>query len=497
MSDKIGLFTGSFDPMTLGHLDLIERASRLFDHLYVGIFFNHEKKGYFTIEQRETMVTEAVAHLPNVRVITAEAELAVEVARRYGVTSLVRGLRNSQDFLYESNMDYFNHQLAPELETIYLCYKGDEIKRMKEFEKPRAQLPESPFEPVRKKDSVWRTYRWPMIGTLLLILALLAFFVPLPYYLEMPGSSEDIRQVMRVNQKNDEASGSYDFVTVAVKQATFSDIVYAWVTPFTDIYSEKEMTGGSSSEEFFRINQFYMETSQNTAKYQGLKTAGKDTEMEFLGVYVMQVAEDSTFKGVLNIADTVTAVNDKTFKSSKELIEYVGSQKIGDKVSVTYTEDGQTKTAEGKIIKLVNGKNGIGISLIDRTEVKSDVPIEFATAGIGGPSAGMMFSLSIYTQVADPDLRQGRHIAGTGTINHDGTVGDIGGVDKKVVAADRAGAEIFFAPDNPVTEEVKKNNPNAKSNYDEAVETAKKIKTKMKIVPVKTLQDAIDYLKKN
>ena len=90
-----------------------------------------------------------------------------------------------------------------------------------------------------KKDSVWRTYRWPLIGTLLLILALLAFFVPLPYYLEMPGSSEDIRQVMRVNQKNDEAPGSYDFVTVAVKQATFSDIVYAWVTPFTDIYSEK------------------------------------------------------------------------------------------------------------------------------------------------------------------------------------------------------------------------------------------------------------------
>ena len=69
---------------------------------------------------------------------------------------------------------------------------------MKEFEKPRAQLPESPFEPVRKKDSVWRTYRWPMIGTLLLILALLAFFVPLPYYLECLGvqrySPSDARQ---------------------------------------------------------------------------------------------------------------------------------------------------------------------------------------------------------------------------------------------------------------------------------------------------------------
>ena len=244
------------------------------------------------------------------------------------------------------------------------------------------------------------------------------------------------------------------------------------------------------------MNQFYMETSQNMAKYQGLKTAGKETEMEFLGVYVMEVMEDSTFKGILNVTDTVIAVNDKTFKSSKELIEYVGSQKVGDKISVTYTEDGQTKTAEGKIIELVNGKNGIGISLIDRTEVKSDVPIEFATAGIGGPSAGMMFSLSIYTQVADPDLRQGRHIAGTGTINQDGTVGDIGGIDKKVVAADKEGAEIFFAPNNPVSKEEKKANPKAKSNYETAKDAAKQIHSKMKIVPVKTLQDAIDYLKK-
>ena len=155
-----------------------------------------------------------------------------------------------------------------------------------------------------------------------------------------------------------------------------------------------------------------------------------------------------------------------------------------------------TKTADGKIIKLSNGKNGIGISLIDRTEAKGDVPVQFATQGIGGPSAGMMFSLAIYTQVADPDLRQGRHIAGTGTINQDGTVGDIGGIDKKVVAADKEGAEIFFAPNNPVSKEEKKANPKAKSNYETAKEAAKQIHSKMKIVPVKTLQDAIDYLKK-
>ena len=94
----------------------------------------------------------------------------------------------------------------------------------------------------------------------------------------------------------------------------------------------------------------------------------------------------------------MTAVNDKTFDSSKDLVDYVNSQQLGDTVKVTYEEDGKVKSAEGKIITLENGKNGIGIGLIDRTEVTSDVPIRFSTAGIGGPSAGLMFSLAIYTQ---------------------------------------------------------------------------------------------------
>ena len=321
-----------------------------------------------------------------------------------------------------------------------------------------------------KKISV---YKWPIIIFSSLILLAASLTVPLPYYIEVPGGAEDIRKVLLVDNKEDKEAGSYEFVTVGVQRATFAHLVYAWLTDFTDIYSAEEMTGGSSDQEFIRINQFYMETSQNMAKYQGLKTAGKDISMKYLGVYVLQVAKDSTFKGILNIADTVTGVNDKTFDS------------------------GQEKSATGKIIKLENGKNGIGISLIDRTEVTSNIPIEFTTEGIGGPSAGLMFSLSIYTQLADPTLRDGRVIAGTGTINRDGEVGDIGGIDKKVVSAAKSGASIFFAPNNPVTKEMKKIDPKAKTNYETAVEAAKKIKTDMKIVPVKTLQDAIDYLKNN
>lgn len=337
--------------------------------------------------------------------------------------------------------------------------------------------------------------KWPIIAVVGVILLFLSFVVPLPYYIEVPGGAADVRQVLRVDNKEDKEKGSYNFVTVGIQHATLAHLVYAWLTPFTDIYSAKDLTGGTSDKEYMRINQFYMETSQNLAKYQGLKKAGKDITLKYLGVYVLQVTKNSTFKGILNIADTVTGVNDKTFNSSKELIDYVGAQKIGSKVKVNYVEDGQKKSATGKIIKLENGKNGIGISLIDRTEVTSNTPIEFSTAGIGGPSAGLMFSLAIYTQIADPTLRDGRNIAGTGSIDREGKVGDIGGIDKKVVSAAKNGAEIFFAPNNPVTKEVKKSNPKAKTNYETALAAAKKIKTKMKIVPVKTLQDAIDYLK--
>ncbi|MGF0111985.1 SepM family pheromone-processing serine protease [Streptococcus sp. SGI.013] len=341
-----------------------------------------------------------------------------------------------------------------------------------------------------------KKYRWWLVGLMSFVGMVLALVYPLPYYIEMPGGAYDIREVLRVDNKEDEQKGSYNFVAVTVSQATAAQLLYAWLTPFTDISSAEETTGGASSEDYERINQFYMETSQNMAIYQAMKLAGKETSLEFKGVYVLELNPKSTFKDVLHLADTVTGVNGKTFKSSTELIDYVAGLKIGDKVSVQYTSLGEEKTATGKIIKLDNGKNGIGIGLVDHTEVKSDIPIEFETDGVGGPSAGLMFTLDIYTQITNKDLRQGRVIAGTGTIEEDGTVGDVGGVDKKVVSAANSGAEIFFVPNNPVDEAVKKEDPDALTNYEEAKKAAKEIGTDMKIVPVKTAQDAIDYLEK-
>ncbi len=125
MSDRIGMFTGSFDPITNGHMDLIERASGLFEKLYVGVFTNPKKSGLMTGEERFVILERLFAGLENIEVILVENELVVDVAKRYGVTHLVRGLRNATDLEYESSFDFYNRQLAPDLETIYLIAKPE------------------------------------------------------------------------------------------------------------------------------------------------------------------------------------------------------------------------------------------------------------------------------------------------------------------------------------------------------------------------------------
>ena len=117
---KIALFPGSFDPLTTGHVDLIERGAKLFDEIIVGVFVNTNKKSFFSSEEKVQLIQEALIHIPNVRVIAQETELTVVAAKKLGAQFLLRGIRSIKDYEYERDIMEMNHHLAPTLETVFL-----------------------------------------------------------------------------------------------------------------------------------------------------------------------------------------------------------------------------------------------------------------------------------------------------------------------------------------------------------------------------------------
>ena len=117
------LYPGTFDPPTNGHLDLIERGAKLFDHLIVAILNNPGKDPLFTVEERVEMLKESTVALKNVSVATFDG-LMVEFARQQGASAVLRGIRAISDYEYEFQMALMNRRLAPEIETVFLQPAG-------------------------------------------------------------------------------------------------------------------------------------------------------------------------------------------------------------------------------------------------------------------------------------------------------------------------------------------------------------------------------------
>jgi pantetheine-phosphate adenylyltransferase len=117
--NTVALYPGSFDPITNGHLDLIERASKLCDHLIIGVLSNEDKQPLFTVEERKQMLREVVCGYPSVEVDSFNG-LLVEYARQKRATLIVRGIRAISDYEYELQMALMNRRLCPSIETVFL-----------------------------------------------------------------------------------------------------------------------------------------------------------------------------------------------------------------------------------------------------------------------------------------------------------------------------------------------------------------------------------------
>ncbi len=119
MKPVIAIYPGSFDPLTNGHLDLIERGAKIFDELIVAILRNPEKEALFSLEERRDMIRAMTRELKNVRVDSFDG-LMVDYALKVGATAVLRGIRAISDYEYELQMALMNRKLEPRLETVFM-----------------------------------------------------------------------------------------------------------------------------------------------------------------------------------------------------------------------------------------------------------------------------------------------------------------------------------------------------------------------------------------
>ena len=122
--NSAAIYAGSFDPMTLGHLDVAERAVRIFPRIVIAVAEASHKKLHFNVQQRTAIVREAVTHLPGIEV-ESFGGLLVEYARHKNIHVIIRGLRAFSDFEFEFQMALMNRKMAPEIETLFLMPKEE------------------------------------------------------------------------------------------------------------------------------------------------------------------------------------------------------------------------------------------------------------------------------------------------------------------------------------------------------------------------------------
>lgn len=337
--------------------------------------------------------------------------------------------------------------------------------------------------------------RFWLSSLIAIIIFSVIYFYPLPYYVYKPGTAVELAPIISVENGHPE-QGTFMLTTVRREGASIIRYGMATWNDYQDIISKETILAHyEDEEEYYEQQILVMKSSQELAILVAYQLANLPVVIKNQGVMVVQTVDEMPAKEYFEFGDVITKIDGRRMSTSEELITYVQGKGLGDAIEITFIRQEKESTVtihlspfpltEEERAKNPPPRAGIGISTITDREIEVDPPVQINTNRIGGPSAGFMFALEIYNQLIEKDITRGYRIAGTGTINADGIVGRIGGVHQKIVAADKAKADIFFAPHEKGA---------ANSNYQLAVEAALDIDTPMKVIPVDTIQDALDYL---
>ena len=315
---------------------------------------------------------------------------------------------------------------------------------------------------------------------LFLILLLFILNYPLNYYIVIGGGISDASS--RISVKNKQKSkGSFNISYVSQVDGNLlfyglSYIIPTWEREDANLYKYSEE---ENLEDVQFRSDLDLKTSNGTSKYWAYTLANK-TVKELSSQLFVIVTYPEEYKTTLKVGDEIISMDHHTYQTIKEYSEYIQTKDCGETIEAEIVRKKKTMTVDVPIYETDNQKMlGIVLQYVKDYETKPDVKIEFRRKE-SGPSGGLITTLEIYNQLTKKDLTKGYTIAGTGTIEPDGTIGQIGGIEHKILGAASAKADIFITPGG--------------ENYQEAKKYIKEKKIKIKLIKADTIQEAIKKL---
>jgi PDZ domain-containing protein len=307
-----------------------------------------------------------------------------------------------------------------------------------------------------------------------------ATFVPLPYYLFKPGSVRDTEPLITVSgAETFPSDGSIGYTTVSLRQATFLGLVQGWLDDDIDIYGKDRVLQGRNVDDNRQLNLLMMDNSKQVATQVALEKLGYDVNVT-VGEVVTRVLPGTPADGVIDVNDVLVAVDGERFDDADDLTRILGGKAPGDIVGVTVREtDGSEHDVDVTLAPSPDDPTrGIMGVTLQAVVLDYDFPVDVSidTGDVGGPSAGLAFTLAIIDDLTPGELTGGGAVAVTGTISADGTVGPVGGTGQKAAAVRREGIKLFLVP---------------RDDYADAVAHAGR---DLKVVPVGTVDEALAVL---
>lgn len=316
-------------------------------------------------------------------------------------------------------------------------------------------------------------------GIITLLVIFLIFMVELPYRVYTPGGAVNLNDRITIDDGY-EPDGSFNMAYVSMVRGSIPFLLISKIIPDWDIVKKDDITiEGENIDEMIARERLYMQESLDNATINAYQKAGKEINIKRINCVITHITEEADTD--LKIGDIILNINGEEVSNIDELQAVITKNKAGNKVNIKIKREDKEKTAYAITYDTEDGVK-IGVNILNTYDYDVNPNLEFKSKSSEmGSSGGLMMSLTIYNKLVAEDITKGKKIVGTGTIDINGNVGEIGGVKYKLIGAVKNKAEVFICPEE---------------NYEEAKKVAKDKKYKIKIISAKTFDEVLDSLAK-